>query len=343
MNDKPIYWNLSNIWNECAFKENRDLKARDYIYASELGMPLVDRYLKMKAVPYTNPPNNRSLRKFLAGNIWEHVVKQILVASGVFQHDEVKVDATPYTDSLEVHGRLDFKAGGIIDAGKAFDRLNQLALPDYLETVGRKIIEALEGKHLRETILELKSCSTFAMDKVERSKAAMPNHTLQGYHYQKNSSMQAAIAYICKDDCRMAQFDVNADSCEPLYKKDIEEMTYFYTKGKQPPNEPLLKFDDQLGKFSKNLGIEYSPYLSKLYGFETPDDYRNAIGHVDKWNRTLTRYALIEAGTKTKTGKDMVISPKNKESRAEIEKAGYRFDTLLQAKIALGALEEEED
>jgi hypothetical protein len=27
--------------------------------------------------------------------------------------------------------------------------------------------------------------------------------------------------------------DVNADACEPLYKKDIDEMTYFYTKGKQ--------------------------------------------------------------------------------------------------------------
>lgn len=338
----PVYWNLATIWNEVAYKENKELKKRDYIYASEIGMPLVDRYLKMKGVPYTNPPNNRSLRKFLAGNIWEFVVKHIMVAAGVYKHEEIKVDATPYENCLSVHGRLDFRAGGIIDAESAMVRLNELELPDYLYEVGKKIIETLDGKNLRETILEQKAVSTFVMDKVERTKSAIPNHTLQGYHYQKNSGVQSAIVYICKDDCRMAQFDVNAELAEPIYRKDIEEMTYFYTKGNQPPNEPLIKFDDTLGKFTKHLGIEYSPYLSKLYGFETPEAYRDAVTHVDKWNRTLSRYAMIESGATTKTGKAMVITPKNKECREEIEKSGYRFDTLLQAKIALGAIDEEE-
>src|SRR5260221_285194 len=112
---KPTNWNLAQLWNEVAYKDNRPLQKRDYIYASEIGAPYIDRFYKMKAIPYTNPPNNRSLRKFLAGNIWEHIVRQILVACGVYKHEEVKIDAIPYEGMLSVHGRLDFKAGGYVD------------------------------------------------------------------------------------------------------------------------------------------------------------------------------------------------------------------------------------
>lgn len=340
---KPIYWNLSHIWNEVAFKDNKPLQKRDYVYASEVGSPFCDRILKMKAVAQTNPPNNRSLRKFLAGNLIEHVTKQILIAAGVYKHDEVKIDATPYADCLDVHGRMDFKAGGFVDGELALNRLNDLNLPDYLYAIGNKIIEALDGKYLEERILELKAVSTFAMDKVERSKSAMPNHTMQGYHYQKNGGIQAAISYVCKDDCRMAQFDVNAETAEPIYRKDLEQITYYFRNPKKKvPIEPLAKFDDILGKFSKNLGVEYSPYLTMLYGFESPEAYRDSVKFVDKWNRGLNRYVLAETGATTPTGKAIVITSKNKEVRDEIEKAGYNFNEIIDCKIRLGAVEEEE-
>lgn len=340
--NKPVAWSLSQIWNEAAIKEDKPLVKRDYVYASEVGMPFYDRYLKMNAIKYTNPPNSRSLRKFLAGNIWEHTTKQILVACGVYRHEEIKIDAQPYKDTLSVHGRCDFIAGGYIDTDISMKRLNELVLPDYLHVVGKKIIEVLGGATLQEIILELKSCSTFAMDKVERSKMAMPNHQMQAYHYQKNGKMQASIAYICKDDCRMAQFDVNEKIAEPLYRADLEQITKYFKKKKQPPKDPLAIFDEVLGKFSKNLGVEYSPYLSH-YGFKTPEEFRDAVKFVDKWNRTLNRFVLAETGCKTPTGKPITITPKNKEIEKEIEKAGYHFASLLECKIRIGAEAEDTD
>jgi hypothetical protein len=339
---KVLNWSLAQLWNEVAYKEDRPLQKRDYVYASEIGMPFYDRYLKMKAVEFTNPPNNRSLRKFLAGNIWEYTVKQILVACGVFKQEEVKIDAEPYSDCLPVHGRCDFIAGGYIDYELAVDRLRQLALPDYLSVIGDKILTALEGKTLEKKILELKAVSTFAMDKVERMGEPMPNHSLQGYHYQKNGKIPADVGYICKDDCRMAQFSIVEEHTEPLYRKDLEQMTFHFSKKKPPPLAPLVSFDNVFGKFVKNLYVEYSPYL-RHYGFEDPDDYRKSISYIDKWNRALNRFVLAATGKTTPTGKPIVITPKNKDMQAEIIKAGHNFNDLLQLKIDLGADEEVED
>lgn len=338
---EKVDWNFAQLWNEVAFKENRPMVKRDYIYASEIGSPFVDRFLKMKATPYTNPPNNRSLRKFLAGNIWEHVVKQILVACGVYRHEEVKIDATPYAGCLDVHGRLDFIAGGYIDAEEARARVELLALPDFLVKIAHRIIEGLAGGHLKEKILELKAVSTFAMDMVERRDAAIPNHTLQGYHYQKNGKYPASICYICKDDSRMAQFDINKKETEPLYKADIEQMTDHFRSGKRPELAPLAVFDYTQAKFSKNLGVEYSPYLTMLYKFKDPDEYRQAVKFVDKWNRGLARFVLAATGATTPTGKPITITPKNLEVKAEIIKAGYNFDEVLAARIEFGAGEDE--
>lgn len=336
-------WSLAQLWNETAMKENRPLQQRDYIYASELGYPLVDRFLKMKAVPYTNPPNSRSLRKFAAGNVWEYVVKQILVACGVYRHEEIKADATPYEGMLDVHGRLDFMAGGIINADEAMVKVNDLQFPDFLVKTAQKIIEALAGGHLQEKILEVKAISTFAMDMVEHRKAPIPNHTLQGFHYQRAKKIPAEVCYICKDDCRMAQFGINTKETEPLYRADIEEMTGYYNADQRPPLAPLATFDWSLAKFSKNLGVEYSPYLTLVYGFETPDDYRNSVTFVEKWNRSLTRFAQSAIGATTPTGKPIKITDKNMEVKEEIQEAGYDFEKILKAKVAAGATDDEEE
>lgn len=339
---KTLNWSLAQLWNEVAYKENKELRKRDYVYASEIGMPFYDRYLKMKATPYTNPPNSRSLRKFLAGNIWEYTVRQILIACGVFRHEEVKIDAEPYSDCLSVHGRCDFIAGGFIDGELSRLNVSKLQLPDFLFVIAEKIIDSLEGKTLEEKILELKSISTFAMDKVERMGEPMPNHTLQGYHYQKNGKIKAEVAYICKDDCRMAQYQIVEEHSEPLYRKDLEQMTLYFSKKKPPPLAPLLVFDEIFGKFSKNLYVEYSPYLSH-YGFDSPDDYRMKISYLDKWNRALNRFVLAETGCKTPTGKPIVVTPKNNEIKTAIIKAGYDFRSLVECKIRIGSDEIEDD
>lgn len=338
---KPIPWKLAGIWNSAAMKPERPLKPRDYIYASEVGASMYDRYLKMNAVPYTNPPNERSRRKFLAGNLFEFITKQILVSAGIFHKEEIKVDAQPYPKGLEVHGRYDFVAGGYVEKDAALERLESLLLPDYLEDVGRKIIGQLAGKELERYILELKSVSSYVIEKVNFIGRALPHHGLQGHHYQRNGSYRAEVAYISRDDLRMEQFAIIPEEVEPLYQDDILRMSTYYKKKKVPPREPMATFDVLVGRFAKNFRVEWSPYLSH-YGFKTPDDYRNAVTFVEKWNRCMSRYVLVENGAKTPTGKPIEVTTKNKEVRAEIIKAGYKFDELLKVKIELGVVDEEE-
>lgn len=277
----------------------------------------------------------------MAGNVWEYITKIILTVSGVFKHDELKIDAKPYDDCLEVHGRCDFIAGGYIDYDTSIKKLEELFLPDYLYTVGKKIIEVLAGKNLMEKILELKSVSTFAYNRVEKSKAAIPNHIMQAYHYQKNKGIPANLVYLCKDDCRMIQFYIEDHLAEPLYRQDLEKMTYYYKKKKTPPLEPLVKFEPAMGRFSKNLGVEYSPFLEH-YGYSDPDAYRDAVKFVESWNRVLSRYAKAETGQLTPTGKPISITASNKEVRSAIEVAGFEFGYLLQCAIEAGIAEEEE-
>jgi hypothetical protein len=324
------------MWNAAAVKENRPPQVRDYIYASELMYPKIDRWLKMNGVEYTNPPNDRSLRKFFAGNVWEYVVKSVLLVCGVYQREEVKADAVPYEGGLSVHGRLDFIAGGYVDGAEARAKLKEHNFPDFLELVAEKVISSLEGRQLDRKILELKSVSMYALEYVEKRRAAMATHTGQAYHYQKNTGIPAEIAYVSKDTALIAQFGINVAEAEPLYREDVLQMSYYYMKHQQPPTEPLYMFDPSIGKFSKHLGVEYSPYLTMLYGFKSPDEYRRAVEPtVLSYNNVLTRYAKAERCETTPTGKPIQITPKNKEIRQQIEASGYDFNELLAAKMAI--------
>lgn len=335
-NPTPVDWSLMQVWNAIAIKQDRPLQKRDYAYASELNQPMIDRIMKMNAVPYTNPPNDRSRRKFLCGNLIEFLVRQILVATGFYDKHELKIDAKPYDDCIEVHGRCDFKSvTGYIDKGMAFTRLNEMNLPEEIYNLGKGIIESLEGVFIKGKILEIKSISSFGYEKVEKTKRAIPAHTLQAYHYQKNGGINCEIVYISKDDLRMQQFSIDKEGTEDLYRKDLEKITYYYKKKKTPPIEPLAMFNTLMGKFEKNLGVEYSPYLTMLYGFKNPEDYRNSVSFVASWNRVLKRYAEAELGRGTN------ITAKNKEVRAQMEK-DFEFDNLIRCAIDAGIAEEEE-
>jgi len=104
-------------------------------------------------------------------------------------------------------------------------------------------------------------------------------------------------------------------------------MTTYFNTDTRPPLEPLIMFED--GKFKKNLGIEYSNYLTMLYGFDTPRDYSDAVkSKVARWSRVISRYI-----------KGDKITAKNEEVKAEIIREGYDWDYLM---IAAQPVEEEE-
>jgi hypothetical protein len=334
MKQTEIDWHLGEIWNEAAFIEQKPLVKRDYVYASELGGSMVDRYLKMLAVPFTDPPNTRSLGKFLAGRMWEKSVKNVLKACGVYHRDEVKCNSSPYSDTLDVHGRCDFICGAF---EIEFAQYQLDAIKDFIDEdlyhKGCGIIKRLGGKPLKTKGIELKSCSSYVYDRVVKTKRPIPIHAQQGNYYQRFLKIPFDVSYISKDDSFMVDSQIDSDKMEPLLRADLEKITYFLLKSIVPPEEPLMSFNPITGNFEKNIQIEYSPYIS-MRGFASPFDFRKAVEPTTKrWNNVLTRYAKIEGGAVTPTGKEMRISPQNKEVRQEIIASGYDFNELLQIKM----------
>jgi hypothetical protein len=328
-------WSLSSFWNEIAVKPQQSPQKRDYVYASEIGYPIIDRYLKMCGVDYTNPPNDRSLRKFWTGNFFEEAVERVLITAGIFKQREIKVDSAPYSDTLDVHGRLDFIAGGYIDPDNVAFQAARNKLPEFLQPITDKFINELAGKTIPEVILEIKSVSLYAYEYVEKKRKPMDAHAAQAYHYKRGLGLPAVVCYISKDTSMMCEFEVQ-DTVEAAYRADLEKITHYFQKRETPPLEPLLFFDPALAKFSKNLGVEYSSYLTMLYGYKNPDEYRRNIEpSVKRWNNGLQRWAAAEKGLTTPTGRPITLTPANKEALKEIHGSGFDLKDLLQQKLEM--------
>lgn len=316
-------WSFADIWNDAVMRENRQLAERNYVYASEIGTPFIDRYYKMLATPFTNPPNMRSLRKFEAGNIWEWIISYVLTRCGILKsqqkHIIVNLDGL-----LPVHGRLDFIAGGVPSLSAASKTITELGLPQSLEQATYQLIEKLVYRHgtLDECIIEFKSCSTFVMDAMEKNQVPLSHHELQAYSYILGTSYDnAKLVYLCKDDCRMMEFDISRDNkeVEKRYIQDLTEMTNYFKTEVEPNPSPKILFDQITGKFKKNIFVEYSPYLNMIYGYETPREYSSeATSTCSRFNRVVSRY---KSGAK--------ITQANEEVREEIISLGFDFDGIL--------------
>jgi len=350
-----IPWSLKSIWNErLDAQPERALLPRNYCYASELGAAFCDRYLKMNAVPFTNPPNFRSKRKFAAGDAWEWLVGLVLMSSNMLQKKQVKVDAQ-MKDCLSVHGRLDFIAGGKFDYDSAMKQIElvnstlcliNMDVPPFFMDAADKFVKNYKGQFLEEVIYECKTVSTFMMEKVQKS-GAMPHHILQNYHYVKGNEqkiLKGKIGYVGKDDCLMEEFDIADDAAiRKIYITDIKQMTGYYNRGFDkknplrflPPIEKHILFEEGTWRFTKNFKVEYSQYLKMLYGFETPEDFRETCqGKIAAWSRAFKRYVLEGKEIKRKVKNEIKITvceltASNKEKRAECIKEGFDWDKYV--------------
>lgn len=339
MNNKDMSWTFFQHWNNSISREDRPLKPRDYIWASEIGGAYLDRFLKMNAETPTNPPNMRSRRKFQAGHEWERNIRMLLSFAGIHKSSE-EYFTHQYSGLLKVTGRADFVAGGTPDWAKARQLIKDYALlgndtptdDDFYMRIMNNFALAIGNKTLKTIILELKSCSSFMFDMYEATGKPNRHHELQLFHYLKSSGMdEGHIVYISKDDCRMIEFGVfNPSPIEDLYRADIEEMTKIFKLGKQPEKEPQVLFDENRGKFTKNWKIEYSNYLTKIYGYSEPESYRAMWdSKITAFNRALGRLVLSETGGKTPTGKPITLTAGNKEALAELEATFESYPAII--------------
>lgn len=316
---------FSEIWNDSVATEDREPKERDYCWASELGKPLIDRYLTMKGVKPTNPPNIRSRRKFFAGNVWEFIAGMVLNQLGIIQEGQERVEVEDY--ALKVTGKLDFKIGGIPNYSKARDNIRSFnfdrAMTDrFLKAVNN--FEATFGnEEIAGLIYEMKSCSEYVVEKIDNGGNIIW-HDLQLWHYLKGMNMpDGRLAYISKNDALMAERQIMLDDnhLSGKYSADLKILKGYLDANQRPPVEDLIVWE---GKFQKNFLIEYSQYLTLLYGFKRPDEYADSVSSkIQSWNRVLVRMRDIKNGKKTKAGKDMVLTDSNKEAIEAMRSQGH--------------------
>jgi hypothetical protein len=319
------FWTFGSVWNKSLEeREERPVRPRDHLWASELGKSPVDIFLKLKGEPLTNPPNARSMRKFEAGNIWEWIVGMVLTRAGILLQAQEWV-SYQYPGLLEVTGKADFIAGGTPDFDKAKREIDSIGLPDVFKRAFKNIVAHLESNYpngLHTKVLEVKSLSAFMYDGLERTGKASKIHRLQTYHYLKSKGIERGdVVYVCRDDCRMMEIPVYLNSeVEQEYKDEIATISHYVKMDQMPKLERPIVFDKDLKKFAKNFNVAYSGYLTKLYGFKDQAEFDDRYQPMsEKWNRVLGR---------VKTGKPMTAA--NKVYLAEMTAAGFDVDSIIQ-------------
>lgn len=322
-NNNSSVWTLARIWNEALdSKLERVAEPRDRMWASELSKSDLDIFLKIKGVEPSNAPNARAKRKFEAGNIWEFIIRLILIRAGIFKEAQTRVEKKIDESSLLVTGKIDFLAGGSVSSS-AKDEIHSLALPDIFERAGQNIIDYFTTHYpngFDEKIIEVKSVSSFGYDKVERTNKAINGHDLQAFHYAQGLQKEAVIVYISRDDARMYEIPIlpNDQKLKARYEEKIRRVSEFVNNDVYPEKEPVFVFDEAVGKFSKNFNVQYSSFLKMNYGIDNEGAYDEIYGSkIERFNRVVGRLAQ---------GKEMTKN--NLEAVKEMEECGFVFEDI---------------
>lgn len=325
MPSNGLSWSFSQIWNESLEqRENRPYKARETIWASELGGAMIDRYLKFTGVEPSNPFSPRSLRKFEAGNIWEWIVRLVLKRAGIHLEDQGWVKYQ-YPHCLAVTGKFDDYAGGKPDWEKSKAEIHALELPEIIDRAVNNIIAHFQEKYpdgLKKIVLETKSLSSFMFEVYLRLGTGDIRHKMQAFHYLKAKDLdEAHIVYVSKDDCRLLEIGVmNPSPIEDQYKKDIETFSKYVFGKTKPSKEPEIVFQPDLFKFSQNYKVGYSQYLTMLYDYKDQAEFEAKYRPMaTRWTRVLNRFI-----------NDEKITDNNLEVVRKIKSAGFdNFENLI--------------
>lgn len=312
-------WTLQDIWNEeLIFSRKKQLTPRTHIWASELGKNYYERYLKMNAVEMDFNYDERTLRKFEAGNFFERIVGFVLMSAGLLKHDN-KWYQIPEGKHLAVSVKPDFIAGGKPDWEETEKKLKDNMLFDLMPSLGRiahKLVKTLSEKYpdgLNDLVYEIKSVNSMLFwSKKDYLKEAYPQHQLQAYAEMKATNLpEARLLYISKDDLTVAEFPLflNDKELESRYEEDLTKMSEFVRTNTEPPKPDFIVFDSKkklryqkdkkkkviTGCWVPNWEVGWSNYISRITGFEGKT--RKEVE--DKWRGSLLK-ELSELNDKLK-------------------------------------------
>lgn len=287
-------WRLDAIWNDSLKAQQRELKERQHINAGEIGKNHYERYLKMRAVPPSNPLEDRVLRKFSAGIWFEEQIGYVLKMVGILKSSQetIRLEETP--DTLAITGRLDFHAGGLSDWNEARARVQAANFPDFIRDVSLKLIEQFEKNYpqgLSDVIYEVKSVNSQVFwAKKDYLEEAYPHHVMQLYTYLKAKNLpEGRVFYISKDDLTVKEIVVKYPDVklEEKWLLDVVAMTNFIRGNIEPPKPESVIFDKRSklrfqykkqkyvieGCYTDNWEIKWSAYFSLITGCKTEDEW----------------------------------------------------------------------
>lgn len=343
-------WNFVSLFNEAIrCLPERVMIKRDYLWASELQMDAYSRYLRMWAHRMSNPPNERSRRKFVMGHITEWIVSLILTMCGILKAKQMRGEVQ-LPGLLKVSGKLDFIAGGeIVDWEKAKEEIKKMQMlfavamddmPPIIKHAVDLVLTRMQNMFsrvpLREYIIECKSVSGMIMKLIQKSNQPRSRHVMQPLHYllANKDVPSALLLYISKDDAIMEQFEVTRSKqlCK-LYHDDVKMMTDYYNNSGRnymknlPPKEQEMIFEQDSFTFQKNMNVQYSNYLTMGWNYRDYEHFEEEWGKKKaSWNRTFKRVV---------NGDNMTAN--NKQVISEVTKIFPQWDMYVEKARKAGA------
>lgn len=279
-------FSIQTLWNDL-ITEDRPAPARDYIRASEIGKPFLDRYLAMKGVPYSNPFQARVKRIFDSGLIFEEAVERVFRLLGVLIDSQTEV-VLEKPNMLKVIGHYDQRVGGVIDVEKAKKAIAQENTSEWVKNRASKLLEKLSAENpdgFQTMITEIKTVNSMAFwaHKNINPETGMfkgyDHHKLQLLTYlMATGEEHGRILYISKDDLTLMELGVMRwnEALIERWERDVSTMTRYYKENIEPPKEDDIVYDEHKKLWTYNWMIERSNYFTHITGFETVEQWQEA-------------------------------------------------------------------
>lgn len=283
---------LEDIWNDItvAVKRGRPQKPRQHIYASEIGRNHFDRYHKMIGTPPTREIDDRVLRKFTAGEVFEELIGDYLSMIGLIKSSQEYVEFPETDETLRVSGRIDYIAS-MPDWKKAREAIGNGQDEEYSDItkeILHRLIDQLQEKYpegIKDTLFEIKTINSLVFwAKKDYLTEAYPWHVMQIYSYLKYKELpEGRIVYISKDDLTVKEMTVTwpQPELDEYWLNDIKAMTRFIREGIEPDKPPQVVFDPRgkyrfqknkikyecKGVWKENWEVKFSPYFELITGY----------------------------------------------------------------------------
>lgn len=275
--------NIQEIWNKELEIFKREPKQRNYISASDIGKSYLDRWLKMKGEPETNPFEPRVMRIFSAGDQFHWLIRKVFEKIGLLINAEQMVKVAGTDKLLPVIGYYDLLIGGKVDKIKGMEAIKNFGFSPFIEQKAIALLNYFAETYpngFEPVICENKSVHSNAFWGFQEGKGylteAYPHHELQLYTYLKGLNMkEGKILLISKDDLSLAEYIVKnpTERLEKAWKEDIETISRYCIENIEPPKEPDIIFDEPKKKWVSNWKIERSIYLTRITGCKNKEEW----------------------------------------------------------------------